>query len=205
VSLTRSRLGWLLPAPLILLVHPSGAEAHMTVQGMNHFTSGALHPLMTPAHVLILLGLGLCVGQHLPLRLKLPLGVFAAFSAIGLGLTTTGWLAGVHPAILAGIALAAGAVVAVGKDLPLWVRGGLCAAGGLAIGLDSTAEPGAALVVFSTLLGTWLAMFLVLLNIAHYTSLAAEKNKQWIHIGIRVAGSWIVAISLLVLAFALRK
>lgn len=199
------RLRWPLTALIVLLVRPAGADAHMTIQGMNHFTNGALHPVMTPAHVLILLGLGLWIGQHPPLRLKLPMGIFAAFSAAGLALTTTGWLAGVHPAFLAGIALCAGAAVACGKALPVWLRGVFCAAGALAIGLDSAAEPGTVGAVFSTLLGTWLAILLVLVNLAHYTSLAAEKTKQWLHVGIRVAGSWIVAISLLVLAFALRK
>jgi len=177
----------------------------MTIQGLNHFTSGALHPVMTPAHVLILLGLGLWVGQHLPFRIKVPWGVFAASSAIGLALSATNWVPTIHPAFLAVIALGAGAVVAVGKELPRWVLGVFCAAGGIAIGLDSAAEPGTAAVVFSTLLGTWLAVVLVFVNVAHYVSLAVEKNKQWLHIGIRVAGSWIVAIALLVLAFALRK
>jgi len=177
----------------------------MTVKGMNHFTSGALHPLMTPAHVLVLLSLGLCVGQHPPLRLKIPLSVFAAASAMALGWTMTGRIAGVHQAILASVALAAGAVVAIGKPLPVWVRAIFCGAGALAIGLDSGADAATGLAVVSTLLGTWLALMLCVLNGAHYVSLAAEKNKQWIHIGIRVAGSWIVAISLLVVAFALRK
>lgn len=177
----------------------------MTVQGMNHFTSGVLHPLMTPAHVLVLLGLGLCVGQHPPLRLKVPLIAFAAVSVIALGGTMTGRIAGVHQAILAGVALAAGAVVAIGKPLPIWARAVLCGAGALAIGLDSGADSGSGLAVVSTLLGTWFALMLCVLNGAHYVSLAAEKNKQWIQIGVRVAGSWIVAISLLVVAFALRK
>ena len=205
MSLGKPRIGWLAPALLVLLARPSGADAHMTIQGINHFASGALHPLMTPAHVIVLLGLGLWMGQHPPLRIKFPLGVFAAFSAIGLALTTTGWMSGVHPAMLAIVALGAGAVVAIGRKLPAVVCATFCAAGAVAIGLDSSAEAGTALVVFSTLLGTWLAQLLVLLNVSHYISLAAEKNKQWLHIAIRVAGSWIVAISLLVLAFAFRK
>ena len=77
--------------------------------------------------------------------------------------------------------------------------------GALAIGLDSAVDNATGLAVISTLLGTWLALILCVLNGAHYVSLAAEKNKQWLNIGIRVAGSWIVAISLLVIAFALRK
>jgi hydrogenase/urease accessory protein HupE len=205
VRLAGSRLRWLSSALITLLMSPAAAEAHMTIKGVNHFTNGALHPLVTPAHVLILLGLGLWIGQHPPLRLKLPMAIFAAFSLAGLALTLTGWVAEVHPAFLAVIALCFATAVAVGKPLPSWVRGVFLAAGAVAIGLDSVAEPGPAKTVVSALLGTWLAILLIVVNIAHYTSLAAEKNKQWLHIAIRVAASWIVAISLLVLAFALRK
>lgn len=190
---------------MLLLIHPAAADAHMTIEGANHFTNGVLHPLLTPAHVLVLLGLGLWIGQHPPLRLKLPAGIFAGCAAIGLALTATGWMPGVHPALLAGLALGAGAIVAVGKPLPAWVCSAFGAACALALGLDSGVETGTAAVVASTLLGTWLALVIVILNLGHYVSLAAEKDRQWIHIGIRVAGSWIVAISLLVLAFALRK
>ena len=42
-------------------------------------------------------------------------------------------------------------------------------------------------------------------SFAYYISMAAETGKLWLRIGIRVAGSWIVAITLLILAFALRK
>lgn len=205
MRLAVSRLRWLSPAFVVLLMSPASAEAHMTLQGFGHFTNGALHPLVTPAHVLILLGLGMWIGQHPPLRLKLPIAIFGAFSAAGLALTLTGRIAEVHPAFLAAMALCGGIAVAVGKQLPVWVRGIFLAAGGLAIGLDSVPEPGTAQAVASMLLGTWLAILLIVVNVAHYISLAAEKNKQWLHIAIRVAGSWIVAISLLILAFALRK
>ncbi|EDY20631.1 hypothetical protein CfE428DRAFT_1828 [Chthoniobacter flavus Ellin428] len=177
----------------------------MTVQGMSSFMTGALHPLLTPSHVIILLALGLAVGQHIPLRLGAPLKVFAGCSAIGLALTTTGRIAGVHPGILSGIAFAIGGIVAFGKKLPFAVPAILLGAGALAIGLDSGVEKGAAWTVFGTLSGTWVGLLVYLVNFAFYTSLAAEKKQQWLQIGIRVAGSWILAISVLMLAFALRK
>jgi len=176
----------------------------MTVQGMNHFVGGALHPLTVPAHVLILLGLGLGMGQHVPLRLGLALRCFASCSALGLALTMTPWMPGVPPGVLAGIALVAGVLVALEMELPPLARGTLLAGGALAIGLDS-GQSGGVGAELSALLGTWLGLLIYLLNIAHYVSLAAERRKQWLQIGIRVAGSWIAAISLLVLAFALRK
>lgn len=189
----------------VAFVLPAHAQAHMTVQGMSSFMTGALHPLMTAPHVIILLALGLAVGQHVPLRLGKPLQVFAGFSALGLALTTTGRITGVHPAILSAIALAIGAAVAFGGELPFLVRAVLIAAGALAIGLDSGMETGGALTIFGTLVGTWVGLLVYLVNFAFYTSLAAEKKKQWLQIGIRVAGSWILAISVLMLAFALRK
>ena len=54
-------------------------------------------------------------------------------------------------------------------------------------------------------LGTWLAVVMGTVSFAYYISMAAETGKLWLRIGIRVAGSWIVAITLLILAFALRK
>ena len=190
---------------LAVLAFPAEAGAHTAMEGSNHFTGGVLHPVLTPAHVLILLGLGVSLGQHVPLRTGVLLRVFAPLAAIALGLTATGWIASVHPAVLAVIALCAGAVVALGKEPPPFARGALFAAGALAIGLDSGVETGGAATVITTLLGTWIGLLLFLFSIAYYASLAAERKRKWMDIGLRVAGSWIIAISLLMLAFALRK
>ena len=54
----------------------------MTAPGMNAFSSGLLHPWMTPTHVIILLALGLWLGQHVPLRLGLACKVFAPAAAL---------------------------------------------------------------------------------------------------------------------------
>jgi len=196
--------GWLF-SPLAGLALPAPTQAHMTVQGMSSFMTGALHPLMTPSHVILLLALGLAVGQHVPLRLGAPLKAFASLSALGLALTTTGRIAGVHPGILSGIAFAVGGVVALGKKLPFVIPTILLGTGAFAIGLDSGVEKAGAWTVFGTLSGTWVGLLVYLVNFAFYTSLAAAKKQQWLQIGIRVAGSWILAISVLMLAFALRK
>ncbi|MDR3401894.1 MAG: HupE/UreJ family protein [Chthoniobacter sp.] len=180
--------------------------AHMTAPGMGNFASGLLHPWMTPTHVLVLLALGLWLGQHVPLRLGMPCKVFAPLSAVALLLTTTGWVAVVPPPILLGIALVTAAVVALESRLPSSAGAVLLAVAAVAIGLDSapetTSTPSA---VFSTLAGTWVGLGLGLVNLAYYVSLAAERKRQWIRIGFRVVGSWIFAISLLMLAFALRR
>jgi hypothetical protein len=80
----------------------------------------------------------------------------------------------------------------------------LLGAAAFGIGLDSGPEAGTPFNTFSTLAGTWVSLGLGLVNIAYYVSLAAAKEQKWIRIGIRVAGSWIFAISLLMVAFSLR-
>ena len=71
----------LLPVLALLLAFPAAAQAHTPIPGMGEFAGGLLHPLTTPFHVLILLGLALLVGQQVPMRLKLPLSVFLPLSA----------------------------------------------------------------------------------------------------------------------------
>jgi len=190
---------------LAFVALPASAQAHMTAPGMNQFTSGLLHPWMTPTHLIILLALGLWLGQNVPLRLGLPFKVFAPLSAAALAFTTTGWIPGVPQPILVAVALAAGAVVALELRLPPAAGAALLAAAAVAIGLDSGAESGTPWAIASTLLGTWVSLGLGLVNIAYYVSLAAERKKKWISIGLRIAGSWIFAISLLMLAFAMRR
>ena len=79
------------------------------------------------------------------------------------------------------------------------------AAAAVALGFDSGVEIGTARKVVETLLGTWLGLTVGLTNIAFGAALVAEKKKKWMSIGLRIAGSWLVAISLLALAFSLRK
>jgi urease accessory protein len=188
---------------LLLLVFPSTAHAHISVEGVGEIGSGALHPLMTPAHVLILLGLGLLLGQQVPFHLKTPVLVLAPVSAAALALTATGRIPVVYPPVLIGIALCIAILVALECKLPRLVCGALCAAAAIGIGLDSGLETGSAFVVAKTLFGTWFSLNLIIPYIAMCASNGADK--PWAKTGIRIAGSWIIAISLMVLAFALRK
>lgn len=176
----------------------------MTAPGMNAFSSGLLHPWMTPTHVIILLALGLWLGQEVPLRLGLPCKVFAPTAAVALAVSATKWTIAVPPFILVAIALVIAAMVALDARLPAPVRVALLAAAAIGIGLDSGPETTTPIATFSTLAGTWVSLGLGLVNIAYYVSLAAASQMQWLRIGIRVAGSWIFAISLLMVAFALR-
>lgn len=188
---------------LLLLACQSQAHAHMIIEGAGEILSGAVHPLMTPSHLIILLGLCLLLGQRLPLDVKTPLWVLAPASAVGLLVTLSGYITVVPVPLLAGIALALGAIVAWGKPTPAWLCRLICAVAGVAIGLDSGVDSGTAWAIFKTLAGTWLSLNLVVAYLTVCVSHGGEK--PWARTGIRVLGSWIFAISLLLLAFALRK
>jgi urease accessory protein len=197
------RPSWLLPVCLCFLALPATADAHVTVQGMGEFVNGLAHPVTTPAHVLILLGLGSLLGQQAPLQLKMPLLVFAPLSAIALFFTTTGLVTMVYQPVLIGIALCVGTLVALELRVAPVLSSALCAAGALVIGLDSGTQSPAAIAMAKALVGTWISQLVVLADLAFYVSFWSKK--KWVKVGVRVVGSWIIAISFLVLALELKK
>ena len=192
----------LLPVALLLAL-PATASAHTAIGGVGDFFGGVLHPLTTPTHLLMLVGLGLLAGQHSPLNLKIPLSVFTPVSAVALLFTTTGVVKNIYPPILIGIALVAGVLVALEKPLPTVATGTIFAFAALALGLDSAVETGTPISIAKTLLGTWLGLILAVADIAYYLSFFTKQ--KWQQVGIRVAGSWITAASFMILAFALRR
>ncbi len=197
------RLPGILKILLILLATRKSAEAHVSIEGFGAIGNGALHPLVSPAHALLLVGLALLIGQRVPLDLATPMRVFGAVAAMALLVTMGDWITEVYQPLLIFAALGIGGMVVFGKTTSarvIQLASALAAAG---IGLDSMAEPGPPLETIKSLSGTWLAMNGVVAYLAICVSHGATKN--WARTGIRIAGSWIVAISLMVLAFGLRK
>ncbi len=196
--LTYSRSGVFLP----LALAPVNAFAHGSIQGMGAFSGGLVHPLLTPAHLLALLSLGLWLGQQQPLRLRAPLLAFLPFAAAGLLATTRFAVPSAAQAVLTGLALCVAILVAAAARAPRWIVTPIFALAGLALGLDSGVDggPGTADAAI-TLCATGISLSLCFVNFAYYVSLIPPRT--WTRVGIRVAGSWIAAICLLVLAFSL--
>ena len=195
-------LGWLVPL-VVLFAFPTTAHAHSPIKGMGDFVNGLLHPLTSPTHVLIIIGLGLMAGRRSPLNLKAPLWVFVPLSALALTLTLTGWIKEVYPPLMICIALSAGAFLALEKTPPAVVTCALFGIAAFGLGLDSAVEADSASKVFKTLFANWISLSVLIFDLAIYVSLGAEA--KWLKIALRVVGSWIIAISLLVLAFSFRK
>jgi urease accessory protein len=196
------RLNGLWIGLLFLLLFPASAQAHSDLR-MGAFAGGLLHPVEVPSHLLILLGLGLRLGQHPPFRLRKFLAIFAPVAAAALMTTIMENSIAVPQPFLMCIALCVGALISSGISTPPWVNYSLLVVAALGIGLDSGVNGAPAVVVAKALFATWVCLLVIVGYIAFYVSLL--PSRKWLEIGVRILGSWIVAISFLVLAFYLKK
>ncbi len=181
-----------------LLAPTAPARAHTTIEGIGEFYNGLLHPAVVPAHAIVLVGLGLLLGQQGVAHLWRALPVFAA--ALAVALLASGQAA--VPAAASWLlvaALACGLLLASAMHLPIAAGTVLALATAALVGLDSAPDlVGAERLL--TLAGTWLsASFAVL----WFFALADVGRRPWQQVAVRVAGSWIAAASLMVLALGL--
>jgi urease accessory protein len=152
-----------------------------------------------PAHLLALVGLGLLAGQQpdgrAALLVMFALGLVAGLLAIALA-------AGPSSAnrVLIVAALAAGAWTAWARPLPPLVGWPLMSVAGAAIGLDSPPETASLSEANRMLAGTGLAAVAVPIAVAAAVSRAGGDG---LRLAVRIAGSWIAAAAILVLALAL--
>ena len=195
------RLSLLLATIVFSLCLPATTRAHSTIQGLEGFSGGALHPLTTPTHRLVIVAFGLLIGQRSPLNLRAPIVVFVPCLTFALIFTATGLVKTVYQPVFVGFALCAAIPVALEKPVPPLAYRTLIAAAALAIGFDSGPETASASVWIKTLLGTGIMVIFLVFDVAYYASLAMRKH--WPRVGVRVLGSWIIAISLMVLALSL--
>ncbi|MBU0656812.1 MAG: HupE/UreJ family protein [Gammaproteobacteria bacterium] len=164
------------------------------------FQQGFWHFLQAPAHIIVLLGLGLLLGQQAGRALRSGLAVFVLALLAGLLLTqvfTPGWK---HDIVLLILAVSMGGLLAVRLELPLWVVGLLAAVAGILIGIDSAPSliPGMkSMKTYAALAGSALSASLAVLLLALP---ALPLRKLLDGIILRVLGSWVVASALMVLA-----
>lgn len=185
---------------LLLVLWPVAAEAHSPITGLGTFYNSMLHPLLVPAHALLLLAIALMLGQQGRDTARPGLVVFGLCLVAGLMISGAGMDASVdEPMLLAG-ALLMGGFVSLARRLPRPAP--LCAAavGGLAIGLASTPEASAlreAVLAYAGLVTGILYLATVICG------LTVGLVGDWQRIGVRIVGSWIVAACVMVLALML--
>lgn len=188
-----------LAAALALLAAP--AFAHGAMPGIGAFYSGALHPFVSPAQLIVLLALGLRFGQSAYLRAwpaeRALLALVLALVA-GLFLHTTAGDPDTDRILLACAALT-GLAVATALALPAAVDVALGLVVGTAVGLSSgpTGVEGRSYMMM--LIGTGLASAGLT---AYVTVIVSTIERAWLRIVVRVLGSWLAAAALLVLVLS---
>lgn len=177
------------------------AEAHLVQSGLGPFYDGVAHFAVSADDLLAALAVALLGGLGGPRA-----GRWALFSLAGAWLA--GGIAGIPretvaswPLATALSLVAVGALVAWNPRLPAPTVGALAIAVGALHGyLNGSLSAGGAFG-FRGLLGTAVSAF-VLAALA--AALAVSLRREWTRIAVRVAGSWIAAIGLLMAAWSLR-
>lgn len=183
-----------------LIALPQLASAHTPIEGIGNFYNGLLHPVLVPAHLLVLIALGLFIGQR---------GVEDSHSALlafviaaAAGLVAAGFSIGgdLERFLLVGAALI-GLLTAANLNVGQFGYALLAAAAGLLLGMDTLQESLSGKDKLVSLFGSGVGIYFLFL----YPMALADyfKKRPWQLIGVRVVGSWITASSLLVLSLSL--
>jgi urease accessory protein len=178
------------------------AEAHLVNTDLGPFYGGFVHPLTALAHLLPLVALGLLAGQQ---------GAPAArrvFFLLPLALTAGAWLAYPRPAwtgiqLLSLLSLLVlGLLVAVNPRMPTGVTEGLSVIVGITHGAASGTAAAAAGVSRELFVAGLLTAGVMLATLV--PALVLSLRVAWGGVAVRVAGSWIGAVGLLLCSLALR-
>jgi urease accessory protein len=186
---------------LALCLAPQTVHAHLVQTGFGTFYDGVVHLFLTPPDLLVAIGLGLLAGLCGSAASR---GVLFALPAA--------WLAGEMAGSLFPASLtlpwlttvsfgAVGILVAVNANLPRALLVALACGAGLLHGFVNGQTMVAAGTDRVGMIGASVSVFLV---IALSSALVVSLCANWTRVAVRVAGSWIAAIGLLMLGWLVR-
>lgn len=184
---------------LVLVAAPVSVSAHAMNTGFGPFYDGLAHLFATPEDLLMVIAVTLLAGMRGP-RVGRTL-VFALPAAWLIG-AMAGLIMATHhemPGVTAVLLIALGALVAADRKLSLAALSSLA----VLLGLMQGYLNGAVLAPLGALAfgGAVCSVFVVAALVAGQ---AASLRVEWARVAARVAGSWIAAIGLLMLGWAVR-
>ena len=197
VSMPAARAG----IAVCLLLATGSAFAHSATRGAADFYAGVLHALTALEHVLPFLALGILAGQQ-GRKAEPVLLVFCL--ALAAGATAALWA---PPLPYVGLlnmlsAIVFGGLVAASWSLPMALCYGIAALFGLSHGFANGAAMIEQTKPYLFVPGVALAGLAVTAYGLIVTDYLLRRKAGWMHIAVRVAGSWIAAIGILVLAIS---
>ena len=186
----------------LLLVAPGTVFAHSPMPGIGYFYGGILHPLLVPSHLLVLVALGLFVGQRGLTAMRFAYPCFLA--ALTAGLILAGFFPEMPPSVetvLLSFAACCGLAVALKLPTHPVLVALVALMTAFFIGADSGVADLDRRETFGALLGAGAGACILLIFCG---ALAELPRREWQKVLVRVLGSWCAASAALVLALALR-
>lgn len=185
----------------LLVTTPSVVMAHLVNSGLGPFYDGALHLLLSPGDLIGLVATALLAGLRGTRAGRLTILVLPAVwylsGLIGLSLTfmlDLPWLSALSFVIL-------GAMVALDPKLPEIVVVLLAGIYGALHGLLNGSALG---VIGAGLLSLFGIVVTVLIIALLVSATVVSLRASWIRIAVRVAGSWVTAIGILMFGWLVR-
>jgi urease accessory protein len=188
-------------ALMAIVVVARPAHAHLMTTGFGPFYDGLTHLLVSPEYLLPMIALALLAGLHGP---RFGRAVLFALPAAWLAGSVLGLLVAPRapmPLATAIVTIGVGAMVAAGRRLPLALVGGFAVAVGVLAGALNGIELATAHSSPLAAAGAAASLFVV---VSLVTGQVASVRAAWARIAVQVAGSWIAAIGLFMLGWAVR-
>ena len=200
----RARLAGWVAGVLPLLACPLPALAHGSMPGVNVFHAGFLHPFLAPAHAVGLAALALWVGGQGEARKGLVINALALGLLAGaLGAGPLGD-PGTDPLLLL-LALVCSLMVALQWTGPAWWVGGVTFAMGAAVAMGSGDPAIGGVPRLNLLGGACIGAVILVGQIAFWIDeLVGRHRLRPVRVAVRIASSWMSAISLLLFTLSVR-
>jgi urease accessory protein len=187
-------------AAALLCLTSAAAQAHTVIPGIGGFPGGLLHPLLVPAHTLTLIALGLMAGRFTRSAQALLLAAFLIAACVSCALIAMAYSATRAETLLLALSAAIGLVLAAGLLLPLPVVAGLTATIAGALMFDSVPPVLSVQATALSLAGIVTAAIALAAASAWLSGALPQRIRS---VSVRIAGSWIAASAIMVLALRL--
>lgn len=180
---------------------PSPAHAHMASTGLGPFYDGVAHLLISPMDALPIAALALLAGLRGPAWGRDVLLALPAASLAGSVAAAVRVVPSPSPVVAASLTVALGALVAADVLVSRRAAAAVAVVLGLALGAATGPALGAGSAAMLFVAGGATATFVA---VALLAGLVVGLQATAARLAVRVAGSWIAAIALLTLGWALR-
>jgi urease accessory protein len=185
-----------------MLAAATPAQAHLMNSGFGPFYDGLAHPLISPEDLLPAVAMTLLAGLGGARHGRYVLATLPPAWLVGMA---AGWAIGLPAApawLIAVVTALIGALVAIDLRLPLAAVIAAAAVLGTLHGYDNGHDLAATTGGLVAIAGIACSLFAIVSLLAGQT---AVLQAQWARLAVRISGSWIAAVGLLMLGWSVRS